>query len=179
MIRIDNQQAAALRTQPAGQPTGKPERVASPSVGEDRYTPSRPGAHQPVTYGGKIAGGQAQPPAFDPLRDYVVSLLREQGLATDTLAASPEEAAAAIADDGYWGVEQTAERIYQFAIGAAGADPSRLEQIRAAVMQGYEEAKELFGGSLPEISQRTIERVSEKFDAWERQHSEGAAPTDA
>ena len=163
MIKIDNQQPSVLWTQPAGQPTSKPERTS-----EDRYTPSQPGVNPPATYSGATAAGQARLSAFESLREYVASLLREQGLAADTLPASPEEAAIAIAEDGYWGVEQTAERIFQFAINAAD-DPDRLDQARAAVMRGYEEAKALFGGWLPEISQRTIERVGEMFDAREQQ----------
>lgn len=175
MIKVDNPQPVVARPAPAGQPTAAAARADTRGAGADRYTPSAADAAEPVAYSGKPAGAQARPAMFEPLRDFVASLLRQQGIDTEGTAASPEEAAVAIADDGYWGVEQTSERIYQFAIGAVGDDLSRLEKVREAIMQGFEEAKEMLGGWLPEISQQTIERVGEKLDAWEQQRREEVA----
>ncbi|BDD87359.1 hypothetical protein [Desulfofustis limnaeus] len=113
--------------------------------------------------------------ALDLLRSFVVELFRQQGLditvATgeeeiDLAALSEEEAQALVAEDGYFGVEQTSDRIVDFAIGIAGGDPSRLDAILAGVEQGFNEALEAFGGWLPDISYQTYDAVLAKLDAW-------------
>ena len=45
-----------------------------------------------------------------------------------------------IADDGYWGVEQTSDRIIEFAKGLVGDDPEKAEQMRAAFEKGFKAA---------------------------------------
>ncbi len=77
-----------------------------------------------------------------------------------------EEAQAAIADDGYWGVEQTAQRMLTFAQSLTGGDPSKAEEMRQAFIKGYEEAEKVWGGKLPDISQKTYDRTMELFDEW-------------
>ena len=77
-----------------------------------------------------------------------------------------KDAQAMIAEDGYFGVEQTSDRIVDFAIGIAGGDPSRLDAILAGVEQGFNEALEAFGGWLPDISYQTYDAVLAKLDAW-------------
>ncbi len=77
-----------------------------------------------------------------------------------------EEAQAAIAEDGYWGVEQTAQRMLTFAQSLTGGDPSKAEEMRQAFIKGYEEAEEAWGGKLPDISQKTYDRTMELFDEW-------------
>ncbi len=70
-----------------------------------------------------------------------------------------------IAEDGYWGVEQTSDRIVDFAMALTGGDPSKLESMREAFKKGYEQAEKTWGGKLPEISQKTYDAVMKKFDA--------------
>ena len=82
-------------------------------------------------------------------------------------AASPDDIAAAkasIAEDGYWGVEQTSDRIIDFANALTGGDPSKIEEMREAFKKGYKQAEETWGGKLPDISQRTYDAVMQKFD---------------
>lgn len=74
------------------------------------------------------------------------------------------QAQADIAEDGYWGVEQTSDRIIQFATALTGGDPDKIEEMRDAFIKGYELAKKAFDDELPEISQQTYDRVMEKFD---------------
>lgn len=69
-----------------------------------------------------------------------------------------------IAEDGYWGVEQTSDRIIDFATALTGGDPDKIEDMREAFKKGYKQAEETWGGKLPEISQRTYDAVMEKFD---------------
>lgn len=78
--------------------------------------------------------------------------------------ATKAQAQADIAEDGYWGVNATSDRIVDFAVALAGDDPEKLEEMRSAFLQGFNQAKEAWGGELPEISQRTYDAVMEKFD---------------
>ena len=69
-----------------------------------------------------------------------------------------------VAEDGYWGVKQTSDRIIDFARALAGDDPKKLEEMREAFKKGYEQAEKTWGGKLPEISQQTFDAVNQKFD---------------
>lgn len=112
---------------------------------------------------------------LDMLRGLVLNIFKEQGLeySIDTPdgqvnleTITPEEAQELVADDGYFGVEKTAERIFQFAVGISGGDPSRIDAIKEGVNKGFQEALEAFGGELPEISYNTYDAVINKLDEW-------------
>ncbi|MFC3533552.1 hypothetical protein ACFOLG_15340 [Vogesella facilis] len=104
------------------------------------------------------------------------NLIQKQGLewkkvvsGEQKLSADPETikaAQAAIAEDGEFGVRKTAERILSFARSMIGDDPSRLEAVRDAVSQGFDQAKEMLGGALPDISQQTYDTIMAEFDRW-------------
>ena len=79
-------------------------------------------------------------------------------------AATKAQAQADIADDGYWGVSQTSQRILDFATALTGGDPDKIEDMRAAFKKGYEQAEKTWGGKLPEISQKTYDAVMKGFD---------------
>jgi hypothetical protein len=112
---------------------------------------------------------------FDLLRGLVLNIFKEQGLdykiATDNSeidlsTVTPEEAQELIADDGYFGVEKTSERIFNFAVGMAGGDPAKIDVIRQGVEKGFQEALDAFGGWLPDISYETYDTVMQKLDDW-------------
>ena len=88
--------------------------------------------------------------------------LREGNYTVDP--AVKAQAQADIAEDGYWGVNQTSDRIIQFATALTGGDPDKIEEMRDAFKKGFEQAEKTWGGSLPEISQKTYDAVMEKFD---------------
>lgn len=88
--------------------------------------------------------------------------LREGNFTVDP--ATKAQAQADIAEDGYWGVEQTSDRIIQFATALTGGDPDKIEEMRDAFKKGFKQAEETWGGELPEISQKTYDAVMEKFD---------------
>ena len=90
------------------------------------------------------------------------SFLRSGNYTVDP--ATKAQAQADIAEDGYWGVNQTSDRIIQFANALTGGDPSKIESMREAFKKGYAQAEKTWGGSLPEISQKTYDAVMEKFD---------------
>ena len=79
-------------------------------------------------------------------------------------AATKAQAEKDIAEDGYWGVQQTSDRIIDFANALTGGDPSKIEEMREAFKKGYKMAEKTWGGQLPDISQRTYDAVMEKFD---------------
>ena len=123
---------------------------------------------------------------FDLLRGLVLNMFKEQGLSLNIAVGTtgngveeinigeitPEEANELIADDGYFGVEQTSDRIVDFAISIAGGDPARIDAIKAGVEQGFNEAFKAFGNWLPDISYDTYDTVMEKLDAWVKDTTE-------
>lgn len=76
------------------------------------------------------------------------------------------QAQADIAEDGYWGVDQTSDRILDFAKALAGNDPNKAEEMLEAFKEGYKQATKAWGDELPEISQKTYDAVLEKFETW-------------
>lgn len=76
------------------------------------------------------------------------------------------QAQADIAEDGYWGVKQTSDRIVEFAKALTGGDSSKAEEMRAAFEKGFKAATGAWGSKLPSISQQTYDAVMEKFDDW-------------
>lgn len=79
-------------------------------------------------------------------------------------AATKAQAEKDIAEDGYWGVKQTSERILDFATALTGGDPDKIEEMREAFKKGYKQAEKTWGGELPEISKKTYDAVMAGFD---------------
>ena len=94
-------------------------------------------------------------------------------------AATKAQAQADIAEDGYWGVEQTSDRIIDFAKALAGDDVTALEKMRDAFEKGYKMAEKTWGGELPEISQKTYDAVMKKFDELTQKKTEAPATESA
>ncbi len=128
-----------------------------------------------VTYSGNMHRNTGDATRYGVLQNLVANLLKEQGIdtkigsgssQTDIAALSPEEAQELVSDDGYFGVQQTSDRIFQFARGIAGGDSSRIDAIKEGVDKGFAEAKKAFGDWLPDISYATYDAVMNKLDAW-------------
>lgn len=90
------------------------------------------------------------------------SFLRSGNYTVDP--ATKAQAQADIAEDGYWGVKQTSDRIISFANALTGGDPDKIEEMRAAFEKGFKKAEKQWGGKLPDISQQTYDAVMKKFD---------------
>lgn len=136
-----------------------------------------------LTYTGKMEMNAGDKAKYGMLQNLVASLLQKQGVNTkiavgdsqiDIADITPEEAQELVSDDGYFGVEQTSERIFQFAVGIAGGDPSRIEAIKEGIDKGFSEAKKAMGDWLPDISYDTYDAVMTKLDDWVAQ-SQAAA----
>ena len=108
--------------------------------------------------------------------DDMWSFLRTGDFTVD--AATKAQAEADIAEDGYWGVNQTSDRIVDFAKALCGGDPSKIEEMREAFEKGFKQAQNTWGGELPEISQKTYEAVMDKFDAWADETNDPAKATE-
>ena len=128
-----------------------------------------------ITYTSSMTIEGTQGDGFDLLRGLVLNILKDQGVdhqipvndqEINLSEISQEEAQSLIEDDGYFGVEQTSDRIVDFAVGLSGDDPSRLDAIKQGVEQGFQEALDAFGGWLPDISYATYNTVMEKLDIW-------------
>lgn len=90
------------------------------------------------------------------------------------LAVSPEIRAQAqkdIADDGYWGVEQTSERLFSFAKAISGGDTSKAETLIKAMEKGFRQATKSWGATLPSICQKTLDTATEKIRNWAKDNS--------
>lgn len=84
-------------------------------------------------------------------------------------AADPEtieQAKKDIAEDGEWGVEKTSERMFEMAKALSGDDPTKADEMIAAVKKGLKQATEAWGEDLPEISQKTVDATIKKLEQW-------------
>ncbi len=80
--------------------------------------------------------------------------------------ATQAQAQADIAEDGYYGVEQTSSRIFDFACAMAGDDVDKMKEMQEAFEKGFKQAEETWGGKLPDISYETQEAVNKKFEDY-------------
>lgn len=80
--------------------------------------------------------------------------------------ATIEQAQKDIADDGYWGVEQTSDRLVSMAQALSGGDTSKADTLIAAIKKGFDETTEAWGDKLPDICQKTIDAAVKKMEAW-------------
>ena len=60
-----------------------------------------------------------------------------------------------VAEDGYWGAEQTSDRILSFAKALSGDDPDKAEELLNAFKKGYSQATKSWGGNLPSLCSDT------------------------
>ena len=148
---------------------------------------AKPAAEDRVSLGDQEQVGQTYGPGlkvatpYQLLRNLVVKTLQEQGLELQFETAAgeidfnrmtAEEAQALVAEDGYFGVEETSQRVVDFTINAFGRDPEKLTEMKDAIDQGFLEAQDAFGGALPEISQHTYDAIMEKLDTFAGQFAE-------
>ncbi len=75
-----------------------------------------------------------------------------------------DEAKDLVSEDGFFGVTQTSDRVSNFVFSFAKDNVDLLEKGREGIVQGFEDAKKLFGGELPEISYKTQERTLSLID---------------
>lgn len=79
-------------------------------------------------------------------------------------AATKAAAQEAISEDGYWGVKQTSQRIFDFAMSLSGGDEEKMKKMQEAVEKGFKEATKAWGKDLPGISGETKDAIDKLFD---------------
>lgn len=117
--------------------------------------------------------------AHEQLRNLVDQLLKKQGLTFQDLKNSNAkikvdeqtrlEAQAAIDEGGPSSPEAVSDRIVDFAKAISGGDQSKFELLKGAIEDGFAAAKKAFGGTLPEISNKTYDLVMEKLENWKNE----------
>lgn len=98
-------------------------------------------------------------------------------LAKGNLKADPETIAQAkkdVAEDGYWGAEQTSDRILSFAKALAGDDPDKADELLNAFKKGYSQATKAWGRDLPSLCADTYDLVEKKFNEWKNSTMDAA-----
>ncbi|MCI8741504.1 MAG: hypothetical protein HFG62_07585 [Lachnospiraceae bacterium] len=103
--------------------------------------------------------------------------LASNGISADLfsdLTVTPEQKLAAqqaISENGEWGVNAVATRIVDMCVSLSGGDASKLDEMRAAVEKGFEQAGAQWGTSLPSICNDTHDEINKRFDYWEQNGS--------
>lgn len=77
-----------------------------------------------------------------------------------------EQAKKDVAEDGYWGVKQTSQRLFDFASALAGDDVDKMKEMQEAMEKGFKMAREAWGKDLPQISQDTLDAANKLFDDY-------------
>ncbi len=80
--------------------------------------------------------------------------------------AARKQAQEDISEDGYWGVKQTSQRMFDFASALAGDDVDAMKKMQDAMMKGYEQATKAWGKELPGISKDTIDAANKLFEDY-------------
>lgn len=90
------------------------------------------------------------------------SLFENLTVDADTIAQAKKD----IAEDGYWGVEKTSDRILDFAKALSGGNKDKADELLNAFKKGFSQATGAWGDKLPSICQDTYDAVLKKFDDW-------------
>ena len=81
-------------------------------------------------------------------------------------AATKEQAQKDISEDGYWGVKQTSQRLFDFASALAGDDVDKMKEMQKAMEKGFKLATGAWGRKLPGICQNTFDAANKLFDEY-------------
>ena len=80
--------------------------------------------------------------------------------------ATKEQAQKDISEDGYWGVKQTSQRLFDFACALAGDDVDKMKEMQSAVEKGFKQATGAWGKELPSICKDTFDATNKLFDDY-------------
>ncbi|MDY6135568.1 hydrogenase-4 component G [Campylobacter lanienae] len=75
-----------------------------------------------------------------------------------------QEASNLISDNGYFGIDNTANRIADFVINGAGGDAGKLRSGLEGVKNGFARAEAMWGQALPDISQQTMNKTLDRIN---------------
>ena len=80
--------------------------------------------------------------------------------------AAKKQAQEDISEDGYWGVKQTSQRLFDFASALAGDDPKTMQAMQKAMEKGFKEATKTWGKEMPEITGQTKDAADKLFEEY-------------
>ena len=83
-------------------------------------------------------------------------------------AATKAQAQKDISEDGYWGVKQTSQRLFDFASALAGDDVDKMKDMQKAMEKGFKLATKVWSRELPKISQDTLDAANKLFEDYYR-----------
>ena len=61
-----------------------------------------------------------------------------------------------ISEDGYYGIKQTSERLFDFASALAGDDVDKMKEMQEAMQKGFRLATKAWGRDLPDIDRKSV-----------------------
>lgn len=93
----------------------------------------------------------------------------------DATAAKAKEE---VGEDGYWGVEQTSDRLVAMAQALSGGDTSKADLLIDAIKKGFKQATKEWGDDLPDICQKTLDSAIKKMEDWRDGKTTASASTD-
>lgn len=141
---------------------------------------------KPITY------TKAQTEKIQALKDYtgemsgqlkqmVIDLLKNQGYSDGQITNkqlgdvkvdkdTQMKAQQLIATGGELSAEKVSDKIVEFAKSLSGGDKSKIKELRAAIEEGFGQAKQALGGvDMPDVTKETHKLIQEKLDAWEKE----------
>ena len=86
-------------------------------------------------------------------------------------AATRAQAQKDISEDGYYGVKQTSQRLFDFAAALAGDDVDKMKEMQKAMEKGFKQATKTWGRELPAICKDTINAANKLFEDYYQQAS--------
>ncbi len=81
-------------------------------------------------------------------------------------AATKAQAQKDIAEDGYYGVKQTSQRLFDFASALAGDDVDKMKEMQKAMEKGFKQATKTWGRELPSICKETMNAANKLFEGY-------------
>jgi len=112
----------------------------------------------------KMMKGQAKSYSMASGDDSIWKFLASGNFTVD--AATKAQAQQDISEDGYWGVKQTSQRLFDFASALAGDDVEKMKKMQAAMEKGFKLATKSWGKDLPGISKDTMTAANKLFDEY-------------
>jgi anti-sigma28 factor (negative regulator of flagellin synthesis) len=108
--------------------------------------------------------GQASSFSLTVNSDDVWKLFADGNFTVD--AAAKKQAQEDISENGYWGVTQTSQRLFDFASALAGDDVETMQAMQKAMEKGFKQATKSWGKELPQISQDTKAAADKLFEDY-------------
>jgi hypothetical protein len=79
-----------------------------------------------------------------------------------------------ISEDGYYGVSQTSQRMFDFASALAGDDVDKMKEMQEAMQEGFKQATAAWGKDLPDICQQTLDAANQLFEDYYASRESGS-----